>query len=105
MLAGLLLSVLIDGVQDELLILGLLGPAAVGAQIGWFTRTTVPTSLLWASAAGDRLLVIAGFSLYSDARTSAPLFWPLVGVGLAALPATALIGGIAAGASWRRTRH
>jgi hypothetical protein len=105
MLAGLLLSVLIDGPQDELLILGLLGPAAVGAQIGWFTRTTVPTWLFGAAAAGGGLLVIAGFSRHSDAGPSRPLFWPLVVVGLAALPATAFIGGIAAGAGWRRARH
>jgi hypothetical protein len=104
MLVGLLLSLLIGGLRDELLILGLVAPAAVGFQIGWLTRARVPTWLFVALAVGGIVLVLVGFSQYEDDGDSGPLFEPLVGVGVAALPAAALVGGIAAGASGRRAR-
>jgi hypothetical protein len=103
-LVGLFLSLLIGGLRDELVILGVLGPAAVGVQIGWFTRASVPTWVFIVLAVGGTALVLAGFSQYDDDGDSGPLFWPLVGIGVAALPAAALVGGIAAGASWRRAR-
>ena len=103
-LVGLFTSLLIGGLRDELVILGLLGPAAVGVQIGWSTRASVPTWLFIALAVGGIGLVLAGFSQYNDDGDSGPLFVPLVALGAAALPATALVAGIAAGASWRRAR-
>jgi hypothetical protein len=103
-LVGLFISLLIGGLRDELVILGLLGPAAVGVQIGWSTRASVPTWLFVALAVGGIGLVLAGFSQYNDDGDSGPLFVPLVALGAAALPATALVAGIAAGASWRRAR-
>jgi hypothetical protein len=102
---GLFMSLLIGGLRDELVILGLVGPAAVGAQIGWSTRASVPTWLFIALAVGGIVLVLLGFSQYDDDGDSGPLFVPLVALGAAALPATALVAGIAAGASWRRTRE
>jgi hypothetical protein len=103
-LVGLLVTLFLGGLRDELVVLGVLGPAAVGVQIGWFTRASVPTWVLLALAAGGIALVLAGFSQYDDDGDSGPLFAPLVGIGVVALPVAALIGGIAAGASWRRAR-
>jgi peptidoglycan/LPS O-acetylase OafA/YrhL len=104
LLVGLFVTLLLGGVRDELVILGLIGPAAIGLQVGWSTRASVPTWLFIALGVGGIALVLLGFSQYNDDGDSGPLFVPLVVVGVAALPAAALVGGIAAGASWRRAR-
>ena len=103
-LVGLFATLLFGGIRDELLILGLIGPAAVGLQIGWSTRARVPTWLFVALAVGGTALVLAGLTQYDDDGDSGPLFVPLLVIGIAALPAAALVGGSAVGASWRRTR-
>jgi peptidoglycan/LPS O-acetylase OafA/YrhL len=104
-LVALLVTAFIGGLRDEIVVLGLLGPAAVGMQIGWFTRANVPTWVFVALAVVGIALVLAGFSQYDDDEgESGALLVPFVGVGIAALVAAALVGGIAAGASWRRTR-
>jgi peptidoglycan/LPS O-acetylase OafA/YrhL len=101
---ALFVTFFIGGLRDEIVVLGLLGPAAVGMQIGWFTRANVPTWVFVALAVGGIALVLAGFSQYEDEGESGELLVPFVGVGIAALVAAALVGGIAAGASWRRAR-
>jgi hypothetical protein len=101
---GLLVSSLVGGLRDEVIVLGLLLPAAIGTQIGWSTRVSVPTWVFIALAVGGIALVLAGFSQYDDDGDSGPLFVPLVGLGAAALPAAAFVGGIAAGATLRRAR-
>ena len=102
---ALFVTFFIGGLRDEIVVLGLLGPAAVGMQIGWFTRANVPTWVFVALAVGGIPRVLAGFSQYDDDDgESGPLLAPFVGVGIAALVAAALVGGIAAGASWRRAR-
>jgi hypothetical protein len=103
-LVGLFVTLLLGGIRDELVILGLIGPVAVGLQIGWSTRARVPTWLFIALAVGGIALVLAGLTQYDDDGDSGPLFVPLLVVGIAALPAAALVGGIAVGASWRRAR-
>ena len=101
---GLLVSSLVGGLRDEVVVLGVLLPAAIGTQIGWSTRVSVPTWVFIALAAAGIALVLAGFSQYDDQGDSGPLFIPLVGLGAVALPAAALVGGMAAGASLRRAR-
>ena len=101
---GVLVPLAIGGVRDEILILGLLGPAAIGAQVGWSTRARVPTWLFVALAFAGIALVLVGFSRYDDDGDSGPFFWVLLTLGAIALPAAALVGGIAAGATLRRDR-
>ena len=101
---GVLLSLLIGGVRDEILVLGLLVPAAIGAQVGWSTRARVPTWLFVGLAALGIALVLVGFTQYSDDGDSGPLFWVLLGLGAIALPAAALVGGVAAGSTLRQDR-
>jgi hypothetical protein len=48
--------------------------------------------------------VLVGFTQYDDDGDSGPLFWMLLGLGALALPAAALVGGVAAGATLRRDR-
>ena len=103
-LVGLLVSSLVGGLRDEVIVLGVLMPAAIGTQIGWSTRVSVPTWVFIVLAAGGIALVLAGFSQYDDDGDSGPLFIPLVALGAVALPAAALVGGMAAGASVRRAR-
>jgi hypothetical protein len=99
---GVLVPLFVGGVRDEIVVLGLLGPAAIGGQIGWFTRARVPTWLFVALAVAGIALVLAGSSQYNDDSDSGPLFWVLVSIGAVTLPAAALVAGIAAGASLRR---
>lgn len=101
---GVLLSLLIGGVRDEIVVLGLLAPAAIGAQVGWYTRARVPTWLFVALAVAGIALILIGFTQYDDDGDSGPLFWVLLPLGAVALPAAALVGGLAAGATLRRER-
>lgn len=101
---GVLLSLLIGGVRDEIVVLGLLAPAAIGAQVGWYTRARVPTWLFVALAVAGIALILVGFTQYDDDGDSGPLFWVLLPLGAVALPAAALVGGLAAGATLRRER-
>jgi hypothetical protein len=101
---GVLVPLLIGGVRDEIVVLGLLAPAAIGAQVGWSTRAHVPTWLFVALAVAGIALVLVGFTRYDGDGDSGPLFWVLLTLGAIALPAAALVGGIAAGSSLRRER-
>lgn len=101
---GVLVPLLIGGVRDEIVVLGLVAPAAIGAQVGWSTRARVPTWLFVALGAGGIALVLVGFTQYNDDGDSGPLFWVLLTMGAVALPAAALVGGIAAGSTLRRDR-
>jgi hypothetical protein len=101
---GVMVPLLIGGLRDEIVVLGLLGPAAIGAQVGWSTRARVPTWLFVALAVAGIALVLVGFTRYDDEGDSGPLFWALLALGAIALPAAALVGGIAAGATLRRDR-
>jgi len=101
---GVLLSLLIGGVRDEIVVLGLLAPAAIGAQVGWYTRARVPTWLFVALAVAGIALILVGFTQYDDDGDSGPLFWVLLPLGGIALPAAALVGGLAAGSMLRRER-
>jgi hypothetical protein len=56
-LVGLLVSSVVGGLRDEVIVLGLLLPAAIGAQIGWSTRVSVPTWVFIALAVGGIALV------------------------------------------------
>jgi hypothetical protein len=101
---GVLIPLLIGGVRDEIVVLGLVAPAAIGAQVGWYTRARVPTWLFVALSVAGIALVLAGFTQYDDDGDSGPLFWVLLTLGAVALPAAALVGGIAAGSTLRRDR-
>jgi hypothetical protein len=101
---GVMVPLLIGGLRDEIVILGLVGPAAIGAQVGWSTRARVPTWLFVTLAVAGIVLVLVGFTQYDDDGDSGPLFWALLALGAVALPAAALVGGIAAGATVRRER-
>ena len=101
---GVMVPLLIGGLRDEIVILGLLAPAAIGAQVGWSTRARVPTWLFVTLAIAGIVLVLVGFTQYDDDGDSGPLFWMLLGLGALALPAAALVGGVAAGATLRRDR-
>lgn len=101
---GVLVSLLIGGVRDEIVVLGLVAPAAIGAQVGWSTRARVPTWLFVALAAAGIALVLVGVTQYDDDGDSGALFWVLLSGGAIALPAAALVGGIAAGSTLRRDR-
>ena len=101
---GVLVSLLIGGVRDEIVVLGLLAPAAIGAQVGWYTRARVPTWLFVALAVAGIALILVGFTQYDDEGDSGPLFWVLLPLGAIALPAAALVGGLAAGSMLRRER-
>ena len=64
----------------------------------------MPTWLFVALAVAGIALVLVGFTQYDDDGDSGPLFWALLALGAVALPAAALVGGIAAGATLRRDR-
>lgn len=101
---GVLVPLLIGGVRDEILVLGLLAPAAIGAQVGWSTRARVPTWLFVVLAVAGIALILVGFTQYDDDGDSGPLFWALLPLGAIALPAAALVAGLAAGSTLRRDR-
>jgi len=104
-LAGVLVSLFVGGLRDEVVVLGLVLPAAVGTQVGWLTRASLPTWIFVVLAVAGVALVLGGLSQYDEHGDSGPLFIPLVGLGAAALPTAALVGGIAAGATLRRARE
>lgn len=99
---GVLVPLMIGGVRDEIVVLGLLAPAAIGAQVGWSTRVRVPTWLFVTLAVAGIALVLVGLTQYNDDGDSGPLFWVILTLGAVALPAAALVGGIAAGSTLRR---
>jgi hypothetical protein len=103
-LAGVLVSLFVSGLRDEVVVLGLVLPALVGTQVGWLTRASVPTWIFVVLAIGGVALVLLGLTQYDEHGDSGPLFIPLVGLGAAALPTASLVGGIAAGATLRRAR-
>ena len=101
---GVLVSLFVGGVRDEIVVLGLLAPAAIGGQVGWYTRARVPTWLFVTLALAGIALVLVGFTQHDDDGDSGPLFWVLLTLGAVALPAAALVGGIAAGSTLRQDR-
>jgi hypothetical protein len=90
--------------RPSVLALYLLGPAAVGALLGWLTRVRIPIVALVGLPLAAIGCVLFGWSQYKDDGDSGPLLG-LVGLALPLFAASGLAAGAAAGASWRGVRE
>jgi hypothetical protein len=99
-----LLWIFVDqvGVGGEVIALALVGGAAVGAQVGWMTRASVPPWLAPVLAGAGIGFLLVAFTQYNDDGPSGPLFSPFLLLDLLAIPAASAAAGVSVGGRLRR---